>query len=145
MEKIIATKKTFKTNDFKITIGSMNKKNPATFYVELNSFVEPIKIKNKYNDIILKLNKETEKYLNNIVSENNLSSKYLKDIKYSTDSLEKKNKSYLSLSFVFMQQPSEIKQLTFPEIYDKMSETFDDEHNKLKDIFQQNNLNICLR
>lgn len=144
MEKLISTKKTFKTNDFKIIIGSTNKKNPLTFYAELNSFIEPVQIKNKYNDIKIRLDKETEQYINDIIQRNKLSDKYIKDIKFSTDSLEKKGKSYLSISIMFMQNKASEDILMFPEIYEKLSKEFDNEHNKFKEIFYRNNLNIIL-
>lgn len=49
MAKQIATKKEFETENFKITVGTTDKKNPKTFYIEFNCSVS-MKDTSKYSD-----------------------------------------------------------------------------------------------
>ena len=50
MIKKINSEIKFHDNKFKIKIGTIDKKNPDTIYIELGTYITPIDIKDSYNE-----------------------------------------------------------------------------------------------
>ena len=60
MLKTINSEKTFPDSNFKVKIGTTNKKNPETVYIELGTYVKPTKLMELYKEYINIFNKKTK-------------------------------------------------------------------------------------
>ena len=59
MEKKINSEIKIHDNDFKIKIGTTNKKNPETLYVQIGTYIKPCSIKLMFKESILSLRKSS--------------------------------------------------------------------------------------
>lgn len=102
MEKKINSEIKIYDNDFKIKIGTTNKKNPETLYVQIGTYIKPCSIKPSYTEDILLLNKESKYYLKNKL---NITDIYNKNFILITDIAEErinvKKKSFLEMQIHF--------------------------------------------
>ena len=101
--KLIATKKKIENDDFKVTIGTTNKKRPVTFYMEFNGTASLVD-KDVINGGLMKeLSLVIKKISNSIVNEYSLEKCAIADIDFSEESLKNGKEAYLTIQFYFMQ------------------------------------------
>lgn len=67
MKKINSELK-FNNGIFKIKIGTTNKKNPETIYIEIGAYISPKSEKKSYKSDIVSLDSELRKYTENLLS-----------------------------------------------------------------------------
>ena len=98
---------------FKISVGTTDRINANTFYLDIKTIINPIEKKNSYNDDVSMLKKgvhsvalsainKINSLKNNLFIENN----YIVDMDVAKDRMAPKKKSYLTCQLYFKQKGS---------------------------------------
>jgi hypothetical protein len=101
--KLIATNRKFESGNFKITIGTTNKKKPITFYIELNCTASLVDKKKIDNDMIKKISSEIKKISSAVVKDYSMEKCSISTIDFSEESLKNGKSAHLTIQFYFMQ------------------------------------------
>lgn len=108
MKKIKSESK-FKDGDFKIKIGTMDKKNPEVIYIELGSYISPIEEKKTYKPNISNIERETKSVVSTILHESGLcKSDFIFVSEIADERIAKDKKSYLEMQ-VFVKPLDSVK------------------------------------
>ena len=98
MVKRLNSEKKIKTNGFKVKIGTTNRINPSSIYIDMGGFITPREDKDGYSENIDEINKlmkrQIKKYL---VNNNDFDKKYICVIETAAERMKKGKKSYVSL------------------------------------------------
>ena len=70
--KRIKSESKFQDNDFKIKIGTMDKKNPEVVYIELGSYISPKEEKETYKPYISRIEKKTKSLIEDVIQESGM-------------------------------------------------------------------------
>lgn len=108
MKKIKSESK-FQDNDFKIKIGTMDKKNPEVVYIELGSYISPKEERETYKPYISRIEKKTKSLIENVIQESGMCKNgfiFVSDIADERVAMNKK--SYFEMQ-VFIKPTDEIK------------------------------------
>lgn len=108
MKKIKSESK-FQDNDFKIKIGTMDKKNPEVVYIELGSYISPKEEKETYKPYISRIEKKTKSLIEDVIQESGMCKNgfiFVSDIADERVAMNKK--SYFEMQ-VFVKPTDEIK------------------------------------
>ena len=108
MKKIKSESK-FQDNDFKIKIGTMDKKNPEVVYIELGSYISPKEEMETYKPYISRIEKKTKSLIEDVIQESGMCKNgfiFVSDIADERVAMNKK--SYFEMQ-VFVKPTDEIK------------------------------------
>ena len=67
--KRIKSESKFQDNDFKIKIGTVDKKNPEVVYIELVSYISPKEERETYKPYISRIEKKTKSLIEDVIQE----------------------------------------------------------------------------
>lgn len=107
--KRIKSESKFQDNDFKIKIGTMDKKNPEVVYIELGSYISPKEEKETYKPYISRIEKKTKSLIEDVIQESGMCKNgfiFVSDIADGRIAMNKK--SYFEMQ-VFVKPTDEIK------------------------------------
>lgn len=103
MMKLIATKRKVENDDFRVTIGTTNKKRPVTFYIEFNCIARISKEWVVSNNLTKDLSSAIKKISSSISNEYSMEKCMISDVDFSEESLRNGKDAYLTIQFYFMQ------------------------------------------
>ena len=105
MAKRLNTEKKIKRNGFNIKIGTTNRLNPNTVYIDLGGYITPQEEKKEYSEDILSLNKMLNHEIKaNLRTNNEFDKKYICVIETASERMKMGKKSYISLQCHLKQQ-----------------------------------------
>lgn len=107
--KRIKSESKFQDNDFKIKIGTMDKKNPEVVYIELGSYISPKEEKETYKPYISRIEKKTKSLIEDVIQESGMCKNgliFVSDI--ADERIAMNKKSYFEMQ-VFVKPTDEIK------------------------------------
>lgn len=91
------SEKKINSNNFKLKIGTINKKSPLVIYIDGNTFITPTLDKENYDDDILNIKKNFVFNIKNILNKSDLfENKFILDFDVKNNGLKKDKKSFLS-------------------------------------------------
>lgn len=103
--KKIATKITIPNDNFKLKIGTLNKKNPVSFYIEGNTYITPLKEERGYSKQIELIKQTFRKEVSDIVKQSSLVENfYILNFEVASDRIKCNKKSYLNFECYFRQK-----------------------------------------
>lgn len=98
MVKRLNSEKKITTNGFKVKIGTTNRLNPSTIYIDMGGFITPQENKEEYlqnvNEIDKLMKKQIKKHL---INNNDFDKKYICVIETASERMKVGKKSYISL------------------------------------------------
>lgn len=111
MIKKINSEIKFHDNKFKIKIGTIDKKNPDTIYIELGTYITPIDIKDSYNEDILNFQENTKKFFKNKIKTTNFcdSDNFITIFEVANERILFNKKSYIEIQ-LFLKNKKDFKQ-----------------------------------
>ena len=122
MKKIKSESK-FQDNDFKIKIGTIDKKNPEVIYIELGSYITPKEEMESYKPCISKLEREAKSLIGDIIQKSDMCKNdfiFVSDI--ADERITMNKKSYFELQ-LFIKPLENIKNVCkFTELTKKFNE-----------------------
>lgn len=137
MGKLITTKRIIESETFKVYIGTTNKKNPKTFYIEINGFIKLINKNASFDkDLIKNLSTAIKKMSVQIARDNRFGLDTITCINFSDDSLKNGKTSYLTVEMYFMQDSTN----DFNDIYNTSVCIIDKFSVDLKKLLLENNI-----
>ena len=84
-------------SNFKLKVGTINKKNPSVIYIDGSTFISPVLDKDDYTNDIKNLKKDLiTRIKNDLLRSNLFKSKYILDFDVKTSGLKQNKKSFLS-------------------------------------------------
>ena len=123
MQKNICSEVSLENPYFKVKIGTINKKNPTTFYVEGGTFITPVEDDGiSYKDKMVLIYKEMAKGLHRLVEEKHLKHDFIANIDVAEDRMKVGKKTYFTFQY-FLKQNGE--PLSFLEISENGNEYMD--------------------
>jgi len=122
MKKIKSEVK-FSDDIFKIKIGTIDKKNPEVIYIELGSYISPIKEKESYKNNIFSIENKAKTLLSDFLKNNPLCKRdYMLVSDIADTRMTKNKKSYFEIQ-IFMKPTDEAKASTnFSGLVDKIND-----------------------
>ena len=89
----------YDNKDFKIKIGTTDKKKPESVYIEIGTYISPLSKKMNYLEEISYFEKSTKAYLKNKIKENNFFEKdnFITIIEIAEERINLNKKSYLEV------------------------------------------------
>jgi hypothetical protein len=116
MAKRLGTERKVENNNFKIKVGTLNKYNSSTLYIESGVFVSPIENKNDYLEDTEFLEKSVNINIKNFIKQNSLYDKnYICAFELPVERMQVGKNSYLSIQCHLKQSGD----LTIDEFLDK--------------------------
>lgn len=98
MAKLINSEQKYQNSNFKIKVGTVNKKNPDVVYIQLGTYITPTGAKDSFSEYIYSFNKETKQYISNLIKEkNNCYKEFILITDIADERIAKNKKSYLDL------------------------------------------------
>lgn len=98
MAKRLNTETRMNYNGFKIKVGTTNRLNPNTIYIDLGGYIIPQEDKDSYDNDVYQLNKMFKKKLKNQIKESIVfDNKYICVIETAQERMKKGKSSYISL------------------------------------------------
>jgi hypothetical protein len=123
MTRLINSEQKYQNPNFKIKVGTNNKKNPNVIYIQLGTYIKPIETKDSFSEYILFFDKETKRYLSRLIDEKkNCQKDFILVTDIADERIAKNKKSYLDLQ-IFV-KPKEEKKETFKNIAKKIYEDY---------------------
>lgn len=123
MQKNICSETILENPYFKVKIGTINKKNPTTFYVEGGTFITPVEEDGiSYKEKMSLVYKEMAKGLHRIVSEKHLKHDFIANIDVADERMKVGKKTFFTFQY-FLKQDGE--PLPFIEISENGNEYID--------------------
>ena len=116
MTKNICSEVSLKNPYFKLKIGTINKKNPTTFYVEGGTFITPVDNDDddrSYKDRMEIVYKDMAKGIQLVVSENKLNRDFIANIDVADERMKVGKKTYFTFQY-YLRQNGEL--VSFNEI-----------------------------
>lgn len=111
MIRRIATETDINVHDFKVTMGTMDKKDPQVIYIECGTYVTPADEKKSYTDDVCNIKKEYRDIIKRMVSNNELfDDNYISTIEIPLDRISPKRKTYITFQYTLKQK--ELKSFT---------------------------------
>lgn len=96
--KTINSEKIFQNPNFKIKIGTTNKKNPETIYIQLGTYIKPLELMESYKEYIYNFDKKTKKFISNLINKKQTCNKnFILITDIAEERINKDKKSYLDL------------------------------------------------
>ena len=68
----IATKLNIPNDNFKLKIGTLNKKNPISFYIEGNTYITPLKEEKGYTKQLELVRRTFKRNISDVIKDSNL-------------------------------------------------------------------------
>ena len=91
----------FNTNNFKLKIGTVNKKNPEVVYIEMGTYIKPNSDKDSFSEYIDIFNKKTKYFINNlIINKKTCNNNFILITDIADERIVKGKKSYLDLQIL---------------------------------------------
>lgn len=121
--KRIKSESNFTDEDFKIKIGTMNKKNPDVVYIELGSYISPKKEEKSYKGLISNIEKNSKETAINILQNSGICKNdfiFISEIADERISIDKK--SYLEIQIYIKPTESIKNENKFSELSKKINE-----------------------
>ena len=139
MAKRLNTETKLNKNGFKIKVGTTNRLNPNTIYIDLGGYIVPQEDKNSYDDDVVELDKMFNKQLKTRLSKSGVfDKKYICIIETAQERMKRGKKSYISMQCHLKQSGN----LNVNDIID-ITKNFTDEISKeLTDIIEYNGFSI---
>ena len=110
--KTINSEKLIQNPNFKVKIGTTNKKKPNTIYIELGTYITPTKDLESYKEYICCFDKNTKHFINNLIDNKKTCDKnFILITDIAEDRIETNKKSYLDLQ-IFL-KPTNVEKNTF--------------------------------
>lgn len=107
MQKNICSEVSLENPYFKVKIGTINKKNPTTFYVEGGTFITPVEDDGiSYKEKMVLIYKEMAKGIHRLVAEKHLKHDFIANIDVAEDRMKVGKKTYFTFQY-FLKQGSE--------------------------------------
>ena len=116
MTKSICSEVSLENPHFKLKIGTINKKQPTTFYVEGGTFITPVDEdddERSYKDRIAAVYNEMAKGIQRIVSENGLRKDFIANIDVADERMKVGKKTYFTFQYYLRQN---MEPMSFAEI-----------------------------
>lgn len=109
MQKNICSEVSLDNPYFKVKIGTINKKNPTTFYVEGGTFITPVDEDDAvpYKDKMALVYKEMTKGLYSTVGESHLNNDFIANIDVAEERMKVGKKTYFTFQY-FLKQGDEL-------------------------------------
>ena len=130
------TNKVLKINEnapFSMKIGTINKENPSSFFVNGQSWMIPL-CDDDYNELTNKINKQFKKEISNFLSCNpNLEKKYILNFETTSNYMKKGKKTFVNFEAYFVQKDNNVKSIY--ELKDELSGSIIELGEKLEEIF----------
>ena len=136
MQKNICSEVPLENPYFKVKIGTINKKNPTTFYVEGGTFITPVEDDGmSYKDKMVLIYKEMAKGIHRLVAEKHLKHDFIANIDVAEDRMKVGKKTYFTFQY-FLKQNGE--PLSFVEISENGQEYMKTVLDKLEYSLKEN-------
>ena len=104
MIKKITTEKDLNLHDFRVTIGTIDKKDPQVIYVECGTYIMPLENRKSYTDEIHAIKKEYRDIVKKMVSNSDLfENNYICTIDIPIDRISSKRKTYINFQYTLKQ------------------------------------------
>ena len=130
------TNKVLKINEnapFSMKIGTINKENPSSCFVNGQSWMIPL-CDDDYNELTNKINKQFKKEISNFLSCNpNLEKKYILNFETTSNYMKKGKKTFVNFEAYFVQKDNNVKSIY--ELKDELSGSIIELGEKLEEIF----------
>lgn len=135
MIKKINSECKFNDNIFKMKIGTTNKKNPNTIYIELGTYITPISNKQTYSEDIDYLEKGIKTFVKTRLGRENMSKDFILIVDVADERINQNKKSYLEIQLFI--KTGKTDNLSFKDLSNKFHEEYG------KDLMSciKNNLN----
>ena len=108
----------FNDNNFKVKIGTTDKKTPNTFYLELGTYITPLEKKTSYTEDIINFEKDTKTYIKKQLSASNISKDFIMVVDVADERMSIDKKSYMEIQ-VFIKSGN-----THNLVFKELSNTF---------------------
>jgi hypothetical protein len=98
MVKRLNSEKKITTNGFKVKIGTTNRLNPSTIYIDMGGFITPQENKEEYLQNVDEIDKLMKKQIKkHLINNNDFDKKYICVIETASERMKVGKKSYISL------------------------------------------------
>lgn len=102
MAKNISSEIKFSDIDFKIKIGTMDKKNPETLYVQIGTYLQPNELKNSYTEDVFNIDKLSKTFLSKRLKNSlEYSKNYILVVDIAEERITLNKKSFLDIQIHF--------------------------------------------
>lgn len=103
--KKIATKLAIPNDNFKLKIGTLNKKNPISFYIEGNTYITPLKEEKAYTKQLELIRRSFKRNVSDIIRNSPLvDSFYILNFEVASERIRCNKKTYLNFECYFRQK-----------------------------------------
>lgn len=110
MSKLINSEQKYNHQNFKVKIGTINKKNPEVVYINLGTYIKPNEIKNSFSDYIIEFDKKTRFFVKKLIVDKNTCYKdFILVTDIADERINKNKKSYLDLQIFLKPKNNETK------------------------------------
>lgn len=101
----IATKLNIPNENFKLKIGTLNKKNPISFYIEGNTYITPLKEEKGYTKQLELVRRTFKRNISDVIKDSNLvDSFYILNFEVASERIKLDKKTYLNFECYFRQK-----------------------------------------
>lgn len=98
MRKTINSVTKFKNENFKVKVGTTNKKKPDVVYIEVETYIKPLEDKLSFHEYMLDFDKKTKKFINKLIDVKKTCDKnFILITDIASERITKNKKSYLDL------------------------------------------------
>ena len=105
MIKKITTEKDIPLHDFRVKIGTVDRKNPETIYVECGTYIKPKEHKNSYIDDVHEIKKIIRDNIKNMLHDSELfTTDYICTIDIPIERITPNRKTYISFDYTLKQK-----------------------------------------
>ena len=138
MRKNICSEVSVENSYFKIKIGTIDKKNPTTFYVEGGTFITPVEedrvtYKEKMDLVYKAMTRGIDEI--RVVNKKSIRSDFIANIDVAEERMKVGKKTYFTFQY-FLKQSD--KPVTFPEITENADEYTDKVHERIEYSLKEN-------
>lgn len=121
--RLINSEQKYQNANFKIKVGTNNKKKPEVIYIQLGTYIEPTETKDSFSNFIYTFNKEVKHYISNLINEkNNCHKDFILITDIADERIALNKKSYLDLQIYI--KPINYKKEIFKNIAKKIYEDY---------------------
>jgi hypothetical protein len=118
MKKTINSEQKYSNSTFKVKVGTTNKKNPETIYIELGTYVKPLEGMESFSDYFINFDKKTKYFINSLNKNKNICEKdFILITDVADERINKGKKSYLDLQIFLKPKKKEIFKNIADNIY----------------------------
>lgn len=106
----IATKLNIPNDNFKLKIGTLNKKNPVSFYIEGNTYITPLKDERGYTKQLDIIRRNFKRGISSLIKDSSLVENfYILNFEVASERIKCNKKTYLNFECYFRQKAKEPK------------------------------------